>query len=172
MAGLKSQVELPITPFLDFSFQVLFFFIMQYNPDPMEGQLDMSLPAQKEYVQKPQLPQKPHEPPGPDEKLDEPPEVTIVIKTHQDRRNTGNISQISVLTNSGETPIPTPEGKLDKLVDYLKKIRENLGNKNDVKMLPDSLLKWEAVVKVRDACQKAGFINASFAPPPDLVSGG
>jgi hypothetical protein len=29
-------------------------------------------------------------------------------------------------------------------------------------------LKWQYVVKVRDACEKAGFSNAHFSAPSDL----
>jgi biopolymer transport protein ExbD len=38
------QPDLPITPMLDMSFQLLAFFIMTFNPVPTEGQIAMSLP--------------------------------------------------------------------------------------------------------------------------------
>ena len=40
------EVELPITPMLDMTFQLLFFFIVTFNPQSLEGQLDFMLPAQ------------------------------------------------------------------------------------------------------------------------------
>ena len=39
------EIDLPIVPFLDMSFQILFFFIMSYHPSALEGQMDLSLPA-------------------------------------------------------------------------------------------------------------------------------
>lgn len=47
--GSSSFVEpdLPITPMLDMSFQLLAFFVMTYNPTPTEGHIDVALPAQQ-----------------------------------------------------------------------------------------------------------------------------
>lgn len=38
------EPDLPITPMLDMSFQLLAFFIMTFKPSPTEGQIAMSLP--------------------------------------------------------------------------------------------------------------------------------
>jgi biopolymer transport protein ExbD len=40
------EADLPITPMLDMSFQLLAFFIMTFHPAPSEGQIAMSLPPQ------------------------------------------------------------------------------------------------------------------------------
>jgi hypothetical protein len=40
--------DLPITPMLDMSFQLLSFFIMTFRPAPTEGQIAMSLPPAQE----------------------------------------------------------------------------------------------------------------------------
>jgi biopolymer transport protein ExbD len=40
--------DLPITPMLDMSFQLLAFFIMTFKPAPTEGQIAMSLPPAEE----------------------------------------------------------------------------------------------------------------------------
>ena len=106
----------------------------------------------------------------------DPPEVTVIVKTQHDERNEGLISQLTVITKDKEKvitddkgePLLTPKDQLTQLTKYLKEIRESLGNKDDVKLMGDSRLKWESVVKVRDACQQAGFVNAALAPPPDL----
>lgn len=163
-----TKVEVPITPMLDMTFQLLFFFILNYNPSALEGQMDMTLPTPKDMLQKASLPDKPPSETGAEDLPEEPPELTVVVKTQHDGSNNGRISSVSVLSNSGETPIQTVNEQLAPLVDHLKKVRETLGNKNDIKLQGDSRLRWEAIVKIRDACQKAGFINASFAPPPDL----
>src|SRR4051812_236618 len=38
-----SRVVLPVTPMLDMTFQLLFFFIINFNPADQEGLLDMAL---------------------------------------------------------------------------------------------------------------------------------
>ncbi len=40
------EPDLPITPMLDMSFQLLAFFLMTFNPTPTEGHLDVILPKQ------------------------------------------------------------------------------------------------------------------------------
>lgn len=40
------EPDLPITPMLDMSFQLLAFFIMTFKPAPTEGQIAMSLPKE------------------------------------------------------------------------------------------------------------------------------
>ncbi|QDU22822.1 ExbD/TolR family protein [Urbifossiella limnaea] len=40
-------VELPITPMLDMSFQLMAFFIFTFRPAPSEGQIAMSLPKEE-----------------------------------------------------------------------------------------------------------------------------
>jgi biopolymer transport protein ExbD len=42
------EPDLPITPMLDMSFQLLAFFIMTFKPAPTEGQIAMSLPPAQE----------------------------------------------------------------------------------------------------------------------------
>ena len=37
------EPELPITPMLDLSFQILFFFVMTYHPSALEGHIAGSL---------------------------------------------------------------------------------------------------------------------------------
>src|SRR5258708_20207343 len=39
------SIALPIVPMLDLSFQILFFFIITFNPGRLEGQMTMNLPA-------------------------------------------------------------------------------------------------------------------------------
>jgi biopolymer transport protein ExbD len=41
------EPDLPITPMLDMSFQLLAFFIMTFRPAPTEGQIAMTLPKQE-----------------------------------------------------------------------------------------------------------------------------
>ena len=41
------EPDLPITPMLDMSFQLLSFFIMTFRPAPIEGQIAMTLPKEE-----------------------------------------------------------------------------------------------------------------------------
>ena len=46
----ESKVQLPITPMLDMTFQLLFFFIVNFkgmSTATIEGQMDMALPSQQ-----------------------------------------------------------------------------------------------------------------------------
>jgi biopolymer transport protein ExbD len=46
-SGAFVEPDLPITPMLDMSFQLLAFFVMTFNPTPTEGHIDVALPAQQ-----------------------------------------------------------------------------------------------------------------------------
>ncbi len=43
--GSPTEPELPITPMLDMSFQLMAFFILTFRPTPTEAQLGLTLPA-------------------------------------------------------------------------------------------------------------------------------
>src|SRR6266704_1912795 len=89
------EPELPITPMLDMSFQILFFFVMTYHPSALEGQLDLHLPAQPNERGITQ--------PG---QLDLPTDVTVVVGTQRDGLNHGGIGQLVVQSLSGEKVAP------------------------------------------------------------------
>jgi biopolymer transport protein ExbD len=175
-ASADSKVQVPITPMLDMTFQLLFFFLLNYHPSPLEGQMDLALPTDKPKLSDSNQ-SNPLEKPISDDpdKLEEPPEVTVIIKSVQgnDSDNTGDISAISVQLKEGTTAIDTPEGGTVKdllaaLQEHLMKVRETVGNKTDIVMKGERRLKWQYIVKVRDTCEKAGFTNAHFSAPSDL----
>jgi biopolymer transport protein ExbD len=161
-AATGVDVELPIVPFLDMSFQILFFFIMNYHPSAMEGQMDMSLPAAGEA--KAQSIEQVDPNTIPDDKIEMKSELTVVVRTPHDNINDGAISQISVTGDQGETTVPSVEA----LERHLKNIQKELSNQTDIKIQAESRLKYYFVIQIMDACVKAGYPNVSFAPPPDL----
>lgn len=167
-----SKVQMPITPMLDMTFQLLFFFLLWFRVSGLEGQMDLALPTDKPVVNQDNKPPDEPKAPGEEEDPKEPPQVTVIVKASQEPNKLGEISDISVRLLEGETPIreegADPDRLLVLLQEHLKTVRETLGNKNDVKMMGQRRLRWQWVVKVRDACQKAGFTNAHFSPPPDL----
>jgi biopolymer transport protein ExbD len=162
---------------LDMTFQLLFFFIINYNPSPLEGQMDLTLPSDKDTIKQPDVIPKERNADQEEDAPKDPPEVTVVVKTQHDGTNDGYVTSISLKTSAREVQVTGKDNKglspgLDELVDALKDLRENLTNKTEVKLQGDSRLKWKEIVRVRDACQRAGFTSAAFAPPPDLGVGG
>jgi len=158
------EVDLPIVPFLDMSFQILFFFIMNYHPSALEGQMDLNLPAAGEGRAQSIENIDPNK--LSDTEIESKSELTVIVRTPHDNINDGTISQISIAGDQGEMTVPNVEG----LERYLKTIQKDLTNKTDIKIQADSRLKYYFVVQMVDACVKAGYPNVGFAPPPDLGS--
>jgi len=177
-AGAASKIVLPITPMLDMTFQLLFFFIMNFNPRPQEGVIDMALPVEQEKVGEKA------EPKGAD--LEKDPElksdVTIMVRTQLNAESMGSISALSIRNNEGkeeaisarEAPAENEKASererklLDALKDDLTKRRETLTNKDAIKIQGDGSLKVHSVMKVVDVCRKVGFKNTSFVQPEDF----
>ena len=165
--GESSRVEVAITPMLDMSFQLLFFFLLNYHPSALEGQMVMALPSDKQEAKADKLE---NVTTGSDEKDDTlPADLTVQVKTQNDGFNNGAISQLTLVGRDGPKEIRADPGKeLDQLLKELLAAKEggNLTNKEDIKIQADSRLNWGTVVKVMDVCSKAGF-RPGFAPPPD-----
>src|SRR5437879_2009892 len=90
--------EIPVTPMLDFTFQLLFFFMIYYNPSALEGQIEMNLPAHAE-------PQTKDNPPTLNSDSDVPnlaADLTVILRTQNDGSNNGLLKHISVKSRSGE----------------------------------------------------------------------
>src|SRR5947209_2126640 len=90
-----SKISLPITPMLDMTFQLLFFFITSFNPADQEGQIDMALPSEdikaahkKEDVKPDASPDK--------NPLEFPSDFTVKVRTQLDKENDGEISDLAV----------------------------------------------------------------------------
>ena len=157
------EPNLPITPMLDMAFQLLAFFVMTYHPSDLEGQMDLSLPSEAITRAEKKEDIDPNAKPDP-KPLELPANLTVLVRTQQDGVNNGRISALTLQDESGPQPVDT----LDKLKDDLKKKRETVENKENIKIQADGKLKWESVIQVMDVCQQAGFKNISFVPPPDF----
>jgi biopolymer transport protein ExbD len=160
-----------ITPMLDMAFQLLMFFVFTYHPSDLEGQMDLSLPADNEKAAHRPEDQKLDASPDKDQNLELPSDLTVVVRTQQDGTNNGLISAVTVEDRSGPTSIDKIDAAgndLAPLEEHLKRVRETAENKQSIKVQGDSKLKWDKIVKIMDACRKAGFENISFVPPPDL----
>jgi biopolymer transport protein ExbD len=158
------EPNLPVTPMLDMAFQLLAFFVMTYHPSDLEGQMDLSLPS--ENITQAQNPEDVKKEAAPDKNkpLELPANLTVSVRTQRDNINNGLISGIYLQDDAGSQQVDS----LDKLRDELKRRREKVENKENIKIQADGKLKWEAVVDVMDVCQQAGFKNISFVPPEDF----
>lgn len=154
------EPNLPITPMLDMAFQLLAFFVMTYHPSDLEGQMDLSLPSEKitQADKKENVDPKAQPDPKP---LDLPSNLTVIVRAGQ---SDGLISELRLQDDAG----PQPIDNLKKLAEELKKRHATVDNKDNIKLQSDGKLKWKAVIEVMDVCQKAGFKNISFVPPPDF----
>jgi biopolymer transport protein ExbD len=162
-ADPPGEVVLAITPMLDLTFQLLFFFIVNYHPSALEGQMDMALPAHSENkADKQENVQLANE----NTMQELPADLTILLKTQNGGEQTGMITQIVVRDRSGDTYVAVDD-KFEALQKHLEKVKETLTNKEDIKIEGESRLKWFYIVKVMDVCKKAGF-KIGFGPPPDL----
>src|SRR5579859_1710871 len=75
------EVALPIVPMLDMTFQLLFFFIMTFNPGKVEAQMSMNLPATGEAQAKKKEDIDPSK--SPDTELDVPSDFVVVVKYYE-----------------------------------------------------------------------------------------
>src|SRR5262245_27217512 len=111
-----AKVTLPITPMLDLTFQLLFFFIINFHPAATtEGQIDLALPAGRDA----QLG-------NPQEGIDPPPkdafpaDLTVEVRTQLDGVNDGDISALFVQNAQGGA---VPVAGLDGLKRQLQAAR-------------------------------------------------
>jgi biopolymer transport protein ExbD len=164
------EVNLPITPMLDMAFQLLFFFIMNFNPADLEGQLDLSLPSEADKAAHRAEEVKHDAKAGtPDPEL--PSDLTVKVRTQLDGEHDGDISAIFVhKLNSREEPVPgaNPKDLVAGLKAYLKKAQEGVANKEAIRIQADGKLKLRGTLMVMDACRDCGFKNISFVPPEDF----
>ena len=154
---------MPITPMLDMAFQLLFFFIINFNPSDLEGQMDLSLPSEAEKAAHKREQQDPTT--KADKEMDFPSDLTVKVRTQQDGIHDGEISALFVRNiNSKEEPVDGLNG----LREYLLRAQESVSNKEAIKIQGDGKLKVKSMLKVMDECRKAGFKNVSFVQPEDF----
>lgn len=179
-SGSSPEVAIPITPMLDVAFQLLAFFILTYNPFSLEGQVNLSLPANPFACGD-------HLEPPPDEGLvfQIPDELNVLLQTRE-VGYTITLEEGWARTHCGDlTTLRKHLTRLyqDKQAAIADKARNLQGEpareafKADqlrrfaIKVQGDSELKWGTVVEVLDSCRQAGFANVRFAAPPDFGQG-
>jgi biopolymer transport protein ExbD len=146
------EVTLPITPMLDMAFQLLFFFIVNFNPTDLEGQVSVSLPAGERAV-----------PPAaakPADALAFPADVAVRVRTWQGGRQDGHISALFLRDKTGK------ERAVDGLKAlYAELVQERVTSKEAITIQADGNLKVKRMLAVMDVCRKAGFTRVSLVRP-------
>ena len=158
------KITLPITPMLDMTFQLLFFFIMNFNPADLEGQMDMSLPSEDVKANKNDKPDPNVAPPKTPEP-EFPSDLTVQVRTQNAEGSEGGISAIFVKGIDGKED---PVNGLDGLKKYLEDKRATVTHKEAIKIRGDNKLRIKHLMKVMDICKAAGYTNTSLIPPEDL----
>jgi len=155
------EVTLPITPMLDMSFQLLFYFVMTFQAvNILEGQLDMYLPK----LGNPQAkqPDQVDLSKDSDAELDSEAEIAVVVTS-----TNGAIESIGIREKGRPQPDPIKDMQGLKTALVNRK-RELPPNQSKIKIEADGKLLYAGLVQVMDACLGAGFKSVGFAPPPDL----
>ena len=157
-----AKIALPITPMLDMTFQLLFFFIMNFNPVDVEGQIDATLPSQQETIG---LRPVGGAPVG-NAPLAIPADLTVEVRTRQaEGAGGGGISDISVLDLTGRRV--SIDG-LDGLARHLTEARANAPGEDTIKIRASRRLSIKHVMKVMDVCKAAGYTNTTLLSPEEI----
>lgn len=159
------DIQLPITPMLDMSFQLLFFFVVNSHATGVaEGQLDVVLP-------------RPLEP-----KAKDPTQIDVTRQTSAEPDDAADVTVSLAATGAGELASITVRDKSDKMIpgaavtemcraltEELQKLRAGGGNQSVVKIEASPRLKYARVVDAMDACLAAGYRRIGFAPPAEIA---
>jgi biopolymer transport protein ExbD len=152
------EPDLPITPMLDMSFQLLAFFIMTFKPSPTEGQLAMQLPP----------PEQGGGAAMPDPFGDKPAKFIVRVSTNA----SGQIARMTLKEEGSASP-PTDLGAdLSRYMNALKQVLQQQKDRGakltKLTLELEGRLLQEYVVSLMDHALRAGFKDIS----PILASGG
>ena len=173
-------VALPIVPMLDVTFQILFFFMITFNPSKAEGKMTLNLPASGQAKAKDNQSVDLNK--LSDENLEIPADFVVVVRSYDDSfslsiRNAEKVDELGTLRNLNALSAKERQAEIDKLLDKLrealekrlKEKKEKDGEKaaDNVKIEANGKTKYALLVGVMDACVRAGYVQVGFAPPPD-----
>ena len=170
------DVALPIVPMLDMSFQLLFFFIITFNPSKLDGQMTMNLPASGEAKAKSQdqvdLSKQS------DTELDVPSDFVVAVKSYEsnltlsirDAEKVYEVGSIEGLDRkTSDEQRVAMAGLLNKLSEALKTKLEEKKKDNptkaadNVKIEANSAMRYSTLIGVMDACLRG--LLASWLRP-------
>lgn len=145
------EPDLPVTPMLDMSFQLLSFFIFTFRPAPTEGQLMLALPAEEG---------------GPSTEVPtvDPDKMPVKFVITVPATAEGRIADIILREETGAAP-PVKLGTVEKYQAELKKRFDELkGRPGKITIEMDPKLVQAEVVKMIDVGVRTGFTD--IAPVP------
>jgi biopolymer transport protein ExbD len=152
-----TRPDLPITPMLDMSFQLMAFFILTFKPAPTEAQLALALPPATGAAAS-------VAPPPADFNAEEDEELKVQVYAAEN----GTVSKIVAIRPAGEDTLADTSA----LFKYLKDEAEQKRAKNakppklKLEIAPD--LNYQFVVKMVDESRRAGIDSVS----PTLIGSG
>jgi biopolymer transport protein ExbD len=93
------------------------------------------------------------------------PQMTVVVWAVAEGDKRGSPRAVIVRTENGESDVRN----LDGMKDFLRRQRDSqaIDSKEDLRIAPESKLKYRHVVEVCQACQEAGY-RVHFSTPADL----
>jgi biopolymer transport protein ExbD len=181
--GSGVEITLPITQFLDMTFQLLFFFMATFNPSAIEGTMDLALPNEKAEA-KANDPNKIR----PDAKAIKEIDELVFDLTVEVRSETLRYS-LTLVEGPVRTSISTdnPSATLrEKLAKKWKEREDSINEKakaidakerdewlqkelakQGVKVVGNKDLRWEYVLEVMDLVRRSGWKTVTLAAPND-----
>lgn len=146
------EADLPITPMLDMSFQLLAFFIMTFHPAPTEGQIAMTLPP----------PEQGGASVAPDPSVDKPTKYIVQIAATE----TGTIKSMSIREERSASAESKDlgagiESYFKELQSYTQQLK---GKPAKLTLEIDDKLLEVYVVQLLDHGIRAGFTDISPVP--------
>ncbi|MCX7700794.1 MAG: biopolymer transporter ExbD [Gemmataceae bacterium] len=173
-------VALPIVPMLDLSFQILFFFMITFNPSKAEGKMSLNLPATGQAKAKDAESVDLSKPSDVD--LEIPADFVVLIRASDDSlslalRSAEKVDEIGMVRGLDEMSSRERQAEVNRLLDKLraelekriagKREKEGASATDNVKIEANGKARYAMIVAVMDTCVKAGYAQVGFAPPSD-----
>lgn len=174
-------IALPIVPMLDLSFQILFFFIITFNPSKAEGKMSLNLPASGQAKAK--------DPSSVDLQalsdptdLEIPSEFVVVVRSYEDSfslsiRGAATTDELGTVRGLAAMNEKERRAEIDKLLNKLyTELKNRLDERkkqdpkaaDNIKIEANGRTKYAMLVAVMDQAIRAGYAQVGFAPPSDL----
>mgnify|MGYP002782373571 FL=1 len=148
--AIPTEPDLPITPMLDMSFQLMSFFILSFRPAPTEAQIPLALPKEEGGQTS--------TPPSVDI-LDETKELIIQVYS----ADNGSPSRIIAAIDTGDVEVKDSCDLMKFLKERSKGVKEP-----KLKFEFGEKLNYEYTIKLIDEAKRSGFNKVS----PTLLGGG
>jgi biopolymer transport protein ExbD len=158
---LETDINRVVTPMLDMTFQLLFYFVINFKPPIAEGQIDLSLPKEEEG--------KPLQ--APEDKLDQDKADEYRITAHAiPGAKSGEIDYIEFKVKDLKPDTFSGARMYDdlkKAIQAIPKPAEGSKAKPPVlKIESDNRLKYSELLRLMNLCRENGFKEVGVLPIP------